>query len=444
MRTSCSLGWYDRGFPNTGKSRMAAPGNAVGPPPLIENDIVVFGLIAATLAMVFWTASRERGPFQRFYAVVPPLLLCYFLPGIYNTLGLIDGASSKLYNPVASRVLLPAALVLLTLTVDMKAIVRLGPKLLVMYATASLSVMVGAVIAFLLMRAVFPEAMGGDTWAGMAALAGSWIGGGANMIAMKEIFDVDATTFGQFAVVDVAVGYAWMAALIFFAQRSARIDARNGADTRAIDELKQHIATFKAKHDRIPTLTDQMLIVGIAFGIVGLAHAIASPASAWFGANVAWASKVSLHEPFVWVIALSTFIGLALSFTPVRSLDGAGASTIGTMLLYFLIATIGMQMDIFALFDRPYLLLLGFVWIACHIALLWLVGRWLRVPFFYFAIGSQSNIGGPASAPVVASAFHPSLAPVGALLGTLGYATGTVLAYLLGLVLMSLAGAAPT
>ena len=409
--------------------------------PLITNDIVVFGLIAATLAAVFWSASREQGGFKRFYTVVPPLLLCYFLPGLYNTFGLIDGANSKLYNPVASRVLLPAALVLLTLSVDIRAIFRLGPKLLAMYATASLSVMAGAVVAFLLVRAIFPEAMGGDTWAGMAALAGSWIGGGANMMAMKEIFDVDATTFGQFAVVDVAVGYAWMAALIFFAQRSAKIDARSGADTRAIDDLKERIAAFKAQHERIPTLTDQMLIVGIAFGTVGLAHAIAGPASAWFGANIAWASKVSLHEPFVWVIAISTFAGLALSFTRARSLEGAGASTIGTLLLYFLIAAIGMQMDILALFERPQLLLLGFVWIAVHIALLWMMGRFLRVPFFYFAIGSQSNIGGPASAPVVASAFHPSLAPVGALLGTLGYATGTALAYILGLILKALAGA---
>jgi uncharacterized membrane protein len=420
---------------------MALPTPAETAPPLIANDIVVFGLIAATLAAVFWTASREQGVFKRFYAVVPPLLLCYLLPGLYNTFGVIDGGASKLYNPIASRVLLPAALVLLTLSVDIRAILRLGPKLLAMYATASISVMVGGVIAFVLMRAIFPEAMAGDTWSGMAALAGSWIGGGANMMAMKEIFDVDATTFGQFAVVDVAVGYTWMATLIFFAQRAARIDARSGADTRAIDDLKQRIAAFKAQHERIPTLTDQMLIVGIAFGMVGLAHAIAAPASAWFGANVSWASKVSLHEPFVWVIAMSTFGGLALSFTRARALEGAGASTIGTLLLYFLIAAIGMQMDILALFDRPQLLLLGFVWIACHIALLWIVGRLLRVPFFYFAIGSQSNIGGPASAPVVASAFHPSLAPVGALLGTLGYATGTVLAYLLGLILKVLAGA---
>ncbi|HZH43623.1 MAG TPA: DUF819 family protein [Lysobacter sp.] len=413
---------------------MTAPATA-----LITNDIVILGLIAATLGAVFWTASHPAPAFRRFYAVVPALLLCYFIPGLYNTFGLIDGANSKLYNPVASRVLLPAALVLLTLTIDLKAVLRLGPRLLAMYVGASLTVMAGAIVAFLLFRWLHPATVAGDTWAGMAALAGSWIGGGANMLAMKEIFQVDATTFGQFAVVDVGVGYVWMAVLIFLAGRAAAIDARYRADTRAIDELRERLAAFQAQHARIASLSDLMIIVGVAFGTVGLAHAIAGPLAAWFASDVPWSRAVSLHEPFVWVVLLSTLAGLGLSFTRVRLLEGAGASKIGQLLLYFLIASIGMQMDILALFDRPWLFLLGLVWIAVHIALLWAIGRLLKVPFFYFAIGSQSNIGGPASAPVVASAFHPALAPVGALLGALGYATGTGLAYVLGLALRALA-----
>lgn len=416
---------------------MAAAADPAASTALITNDIVVLGLIAATLGVVFWTSSLAA--FRKFYAVVPALLLCYLIPGLFNTFGLIDGENSRLYNPVASRVLLPAALVLLTLSIDLKAVLRLGPKLVAMYATASLSVVAGGILAFLLFKAVHPETVAGDTWAGMTALAGSWTGGGANMLAMKEIFQVDATTFGQFAVVDVGVGYVWMAVLIFLAGRAAAIDARSGADTRAIDELQQRLAAFKAQHSRVASLGDLMVIVGLAFGTVGLAHALAAPLSAWFGAHVGWARTVSLHEPFVWVVLICTFVGLGLSFTRARTLEGAGASNVGTLLLYFLIASIGMQMDIVALFDRPWLYLLGLVWLAIHVLLLWLVGKLLRVPFFYFAIGSQSNIGGPASAPVVASAFHPSLAPVGALLGTLGYATGTGLAYLMGLILRALA-----
>lgn len=407
---------------------------------LIQNDIVLFGLIAATLGVVFWTSSRETGFFKKFYTYVPALLLCYFIPGIFNSVGLIDGAASKLYNPVASRVLLPAALVLLTLTIDLKGVLKLGPKLLVMYAGASISIMIGAWAAFWLMGLIHPETVAGDTWGGMAALAGSWIGGGANMLAMKEIFDVNETTFGQFVVIDVSVGYVWMAVLIFLANRAQAIDARTGADTRAIEDLKQRLASYQKQHERVASLSDLMVILGIAFGAVGLSHAIAGPASSWFAENVSWAKQVSLHEPFVWVVVLSTLIGLGLSLTRARTLDGAGASKIGALFLYILIACIGMQMDIGSLADKPWLLALGLIWILVHIALLVLLAKLLRVPFFYFAMGSQSNIGGPASAPVVATVFHPSLAPVGALLGALGYATGTVAAYAVGRVLRWMAG----
>ncbi|MFT4248746.1 MAG: DUF819 family protein [Pseudomonas sp.] len=406
---------------------------------MINNDIVVLGLIAATLGAVFWTASRERGFWKRFYTFVPALLLCYLLPGVYNTIGLIDGQNTHLYDPVARDVLLPAALVLLTLAIDIRAILRLGPKLMAMYLGASFSIMLGAVVAFQLMKWLHPATVAGDTWAGMAALAGSWIGGGANMLAMREVFNVNATTFGQFAVVDVGVGYVWMAVLIFLAGRAQRIDARSGADTRALDALKVRIEKFQAEHERVPSLTDLMMIVGVAFGTVGLAHAIAAPLAGWFGRNVSWASQFSLDAPFVWVVVLATSCGLALSFTRARTLEGAGASRIGSLLLYFLIACIGMQMDLLSLLDRPWLFLLGLIWIAVHIVLLSALGRLLRVPFFYFAIGSQANIGGPASAPVVAAAFHPALAPVGVLLGTMGYATGTYLAYLVGITLRAMA-----
>jgi uncharacterized membrane protein len=211
----------------------AAPSTA-----LITNDIVLFGLIVGTLGVVFWTASRETGMWKKFYTYVPALLLCYFIPGIYNSFGLIDGNASKLYNPIASRVLLPAALVLLTLTIDLKGVLRLGPKLLMMYLGASITVMIGAFVAFWLVGVVHPETVAGDTWAGMATLAGSWIGGGANMVAMKEVFAVDETTFGQFVVVDVGVGYVWMAILIFLAGRAEKIDARSGADTSGIDAAR--------------------------------------------------------------------------------------------------------------------------------------------------------------------------------------------------------------
>ncbi|WP_313397965.1 DUF819 family protein [Stenotrophomonas sp.] len=408
---------------------------------LITNDIVGLGLIAATLALIFWLASGPTPFWKKVFAWVPALLLCYFIPAIYNTTGLIDGHGTKLYNPIARDVLLPAALVLLTLSIDLKGIARLGPKLLVMFVTGTVGIVLGAAVSFQVMKFIHPETVAGDTWAGMAALAGSWIGGGANMAAMRETFNVDATTFGQIAVVDVACASLWMAVLLWLAGRSQAIDAKSGADTSAIDDMKRRIAEYEAKSARNPSLTDLMVIVGVGLGVVGLAHALATPLAAWFGANVSWASRASLDSAFVWVVMLSTISGLLLSFTRARNLEAAGASKIGTLFLYFLIACIGMQMDLLSLADRPWLFLLGVIWMGVHIGLLYVVGRMLRTPLFFFAIGSQGNIGAAASAPVVAAAFHPTLAPVGVLLGTVGYATGTVIAYMTGLMLKWMAGA---
>ena len=406
---------------------------------LISNDIVVFGLIAATLGLIFWLSSGPTPFWKKFFAWVPALLLCYFVPALYNTTGLIDGEGSQLYF-LASRVLLPAALVLLTLSVDLKGILNLGPKLLFVFVMGTLGVVLGAIVSFQLMEWFWPSAVAGDTWKGMAALSGSWIGGGANMVAIREIYEVDATLFGQFAVVDVAIASTLMATLLFLANRAQQIDARNGADTRAIDEMKQRISDYEAANARIPTLSDLMVIIGWAFGVVGLAHAVAAPLSAWFGANMAWASRFSLDSSFVWVVVLSTLGGLILSFTRVRRLENAGASRIGTVFLYFLIACIGMQMHFLRLFDRLELILIGVIWMSVHVAVIWYAARLVKAPLFYFAVGSQGNIGAAASAPVVAAAFHPTLAPVGVLLGTVGYATGTVIAYFIGQILRVMAG----
>ena len=409
---------------------------------LITNDAAVLGLLAIILGFVFWGASRERGVWKKFYAVVPAILPCYLLPAIANSFGLIDGAGSGLY-PMARDYLLPASLVLFCVSMDIGGIAKLGPKALVMFLTGTVGVMLGALVSFTVMGMVHPETVAGETWRGMTTLTGSWIGGGANQAAMKEVFDVDATLFGQFAAVDVIVGYVWMATLLFMASRAEAWDRWLKADTSAIETLKQRMASYQAQHARIASTTDLVLIFAVAIGATGLAHFLADPLVAWIKSMPAeWRLQdYSLDSRFFWLVVIATTIGVLASLTRARQLEGAGASKIGTLFLYVLIACIGMQMDIGSLADKPWLLALGLIWIVVHIVLLLLLAKLLRVPFFYFAMGSQSNIGGPASAPVVASVFHPSLAPVGALLGALGYATGTLAAYVVGVVLRAMAGA---
>ncbi|MGI4718813.1 MAG: DUF819 domain-containing protein [Janthinobacterium lividum] len=408
--------------------------------PLVTNDAVVLGILATILGLVFWTAARPDGFWKKFYTYVPALLLCYLVPAILNTLGVIDGNLSKLY-PVARDYLLPSALVLLCVAIDFGAIVRLGPKAIVMFLTGTAGIMLGAIVSFEAMRVIHPETVAGETWRGMTTITGAWIGGGANQAAMREVFEVDANVFGQFVAVDVLVANVWMAVLLFLAGRARAFDRWTGADLSAIDALKARIETYQAEHARMPTLTDVMAILAVGLGITGLSHALTGPTVAWIASLPAeWRLQdYSLTSSFFWIVVFATTFGLLLSFTKARSLEGAGASTIGSAMLYVLVATIGMQMDLNALLDRPWLFLLGLIWICVHGGLLLLMAKLIRAPLFFMAVGSQANVGGAASAPVVASAFHPALAPVGVLLAVLGYALGTYGAYVTGLALRALA-----
>jgi uncharacterized membrane protein len=401
--------------------------------PPITGDAAVLGLLAVTLGLIFYTSSHPHPGFRRFYRYVPSLLLCYFIPSIYNSIGLIDGSASRLYA-VASRFLLPATLILLTISIDFPALRRLGPKALVMFLTGTLGIIIGAPLAVLAVGAVSPETVGGGgpdaVWRGLATVAGSWIGGGANQAAMKEVFEVGDALFSTMIAVDVLVANVWMAVLLFLASRAEGIDRRLGADTSAIDALIVRVREFQAKHARIPTLRDLMIVLAIGFGGMGLSHMLAEPLAAWIAATSPGLERLSLTSTFFWLVVFATTIGLVLSFTRARELEGVGASTVGTAMLYVLVATIGMTMDITAVVQRPGLFLLGMVWMTFHAATMLIVGRLIRAPLFFVAVGSQANVGGAASAPIVASAFSPSLAPVGVLLAVVGYAVGTYGAWL--------------
>ncbi|ATC94116.1 DUF819 family protein [Pseudoalteromonas tunicata] len=409
---------------------------------LITNDAVVLGLLAVILGFVFKTSHSQHHFWQKFYKYVPALLLCYFLPSLLNTFGIVDGNKSNVYY-VASRYLLPACLILLTISIDLKAILNLGPKALIMFLVGTLGIVIGGPIAIIVVSMVNPEIVGGHgpeaVWRGMTTVAGSWIGGGANQASMKEMFEVGGDIFSVMVTVDVIVANIWMAVLLLMAANHKKIDAATGADTSAIEELKHRVEAYHAQHARMPTLNDYMTIIAIAFGITGLAHFMADILGPFFGDNFAWAQAYSLNSKFFWLIVISTTIGIALSFTKVRQIEAFGASKVASSFLYILVASIGLHMNVTAIFDNPGLFLVGIIWMLVHASLMLIVAKAIKAPLFYMAVGSQANVGGAASAPVVASAFHPSLAPVGVLLAVLGYGVGTYMAYICGLMMQAVA-----
>ncbi len=395
---------------------------------LITNDAVVLGLLLAILAAIFITSSSKNPWWRKFYTFVPSLLLCYFVPSIFTTLGIISAEESNLYF-VASRYLLPASLVLLTLSIDFKGVLNLGWKAVAMFLAGSFGIIIGGPLALLLIGAINPDIVGGvgpdEVWRGMATIAGSWIGGGANQAAMQVMYEPSDKLFSAMVTVDIIVANIWMAFLLYGAGMSDRVDKWFKADSSAIDALRKSIESYQASISRIPTFVDITKIVAVAFVITGIGHIVGDFVGPWIGENAPALKDLSLDSAFFWIIVTATTGGLIASFTKLRTLEGAGASKIGSLFLYILVATIGMQMDLSAFVEVPGFFAIGIVWILIHIIILLSVGKLIKAPFFFTAVGSQANIGGAASAPIVASAFHPALAPVGVLLAVLGYALGT-------------------
>ena len=408
--------------------------------PVFTNDAIVFGILMSILGFVFQTSTSKKPLWVKFYKYVPALLLCYFIPSIFNSLGIISGNSSNLYF-VASRYLLPTSLALLTISIDLKEIRKLGSKALILFFTGTLGIIIGGPIAILIVLSINSALIAGSdidsVWRGLSTVAGSWIGGGANQAAMKEVFQVDNEIFSAMVAVDVIVANIWMAFLLYGAGINDKIDNWLQADSSSIEVLKNKIEAYQEQIMKIPNTADTMSVLSIGFGITAVAHFGADLIAPWIFQNAPLLAKFSLTSKFFWLIVISTTLAVFLSFTKARELEGVGASRIGSVFIYILVATIGMKMNILAIFDNPGLFIVGLIWMMIHAGMLISVAKFIKAPFFFMAVGSQANVGGAASAPIVASAFHPSLAPVGVLLAVLGYAMGTYGAWLCG-VLMQL------
>ena len=406
--------------------------------PLIKNDAVVFGILMGILSFVIVTSNSNQPHWKKFYKYFPALLLCYFIPSVFNSLGIISGKDSNLYF-VASRYLLPASLVLLTISVDLPAIKRLGSKAVIMFFTGTVGIVLGGPLSILLASMIAPDLVGGQgpeaVWRGFATVAGSWIGGGANQAAMKEIFDVGDSLFSAMIAIDVIVANIWMALLLYGTGMDEKINKWFDADVSSIDDLKLRMEQYKEQIMRIPETNDTMRVLAIGFGITGIAHLGADTIAPAIKNAAPELARFSLTSGFFWLIVISTTFAILLSFTKLREIEGVGASRIGSVFIYILVATIGMKMDILSIFDNPSLFIIGLIWMTIHAILLIIVAKIIKAPFFFLAVGSKANVGGAASAPILASAFHPSLAPVGVLLAVMGYAIGTYGAWLCGILM---------
>ncbi|HWP83455.1 MAG TPA: DUF819 family protein [Bacteroidota bacterium] len=373
----------------------------------VSDTTAVLAYLIVLIAAIHQLAEqRFLAVFFRFF---PPAIWVYFLPMLSSNLGIIP-QSHALYDWIRTY-LLPTALILMLFSANVPALARLGGKAVLTMFIGSAGIALGAILSFGLLHPLLPQ----GAWKGIGPLVGSWVGGGANMVAVSTSIGTPDSMLGPIIVVDTVVGYGWMGVVIALSVLQDRLDASNKVDRTIIDQLNKRMATLDAANRRPIKFLDLLTIVGIGFG---LGHAMVQ-----FGRYMPELGAVL--NAFGWAVILATAAGIALSFTSISNLEYAGAGIIGNFFFYLLLTTIGARADVAGILDAPTFLFLGVIIIAFHAAGLFLAGRYLKSPMFLMATASQANIGGPVTAPIVATVYQSSLAPVGLLMAVLGNIIGT-------------------
>ena len=374
---------------------------------MITNPLLIIAVLLAIEALVLTLSRHERT--RRCFDLLPAVFWIYFLPMLAATFGLIT-PTSPVYGMITTW-LLPASLVLLLLPVDMRAILRLGPTAMAMFFIGAAGIMAGTVLTF----ALFKPLVGPQFWSGFGALSASWTGGSANMIAVKEALAVPDAVFAPMVIVDTVVPYLWMGFMIAMVGLQPAFDRWNRSDRAILDHFGEQAVKHLATSGSRRTAAGILLALAVAFAGGGAAHLIARQLP----------QIRDVVTTYTWTIMVVSLIGILLSFSPVRNLERSGASRTGYDLLYFVLTAIGAKASVASIGSALVLIAAGLLIVAVHAVVLLIGARLLRAPLFLVAAASQANIGGVASAPLVAEVYHPGLASVGLLLAILGNIVGT-------------------
>lgn len=381
--------------------------------PLIQEPL----LILLTLLAVVIVAQKATTRFHRtaLMRYLPTPVWCYVPPTLLTTLGFLP-PTSGVYDWIG-RYVLPACLILLLMSTDLKGLQKVGRLALIAMMSATISVLIGAVVVFF----VFRNQLGPESWKAIGTFAASWIGGTANMVAVKEATELADELFAPLFISDITVVYLWMTFLMVASSWQRKIDQLLSAKRSQLSEALAASEPPKPRSETIPSRSLVLLLV-IGFGI--------GSAMIWLGGKMAHVAP-ALNDS-TWIIILVTTAGLGLAATRFSRSEGANANQVGYFLLYLVLASTGAKANLLAMFQAPIFLAIGFVWLVIHASIILAAGWLFRIPSAMLAAASQANLGGVASAPVVASTYEPKLVPVALILALLGNAIANYLGILTG------------
>lgn len=359
------------------------------------------------LAAILVTAEKKTG--WKFFKYVPAVVLLYLISMLLCTLGVWDMESTKPAYSALKNSMTYAMVFCMLLRCDIRKIIKLGPKMLIGFFSASLTIMIGFVVAFLLMKGV----IGTDAWMGLGALCGSWLGGSGNMVAVQAALEISEADMGYALVIDSIDYSLWVMFLLWAIQLAPKFNKWTKADTKRLDEVSAKLEEDAKANTNPITFQSLILLIGSAL----LVSAIGQNVGAWLNGLMPFLDKAT------WTVLFITVLGLIGAVSPLGKV--AGSAEVSNLLLYTVIGLLASRASLLELGDAPAWILTGFIILAIHAVLMVILSKVLKLDMFTACVASLANIGGTASAPVLAGSYSGSLVPVGILMALLGYVIGT-------------------
>ena len=382
---------------------------------MVENGYLYLLLLLVIISSILFTEKITKA---KIFNILPSIVIIYFVVMLLSTFGIWQKSDSVtlIYKTIKLN-LLPAMIFLMLLNADMREIFKLGKKMLFTFFVTSLSIALGFIGMFSLMHTYFSE----ESWKAFAALSGSWMGGTANMVAIQGALNLPDGAMGYTLLID-SIDYAiWVMILLALVPFAKKFNLWSRADTRVIDEVGERLAKKQSLQKEI-TLTSIVLLLVVASSISFIAQLLADylPTSSFLSSTT-------------WVVMIATLLGIIFAMTPVAKLSGS--TQLGTASLYLIVALIASRANFSELTQAPLYIFAGFVILTIHSFIILIFAKLFKLDLFSLGVASLANIGGVASAPILASTYSKALIPIGVLMAMMGYIVGTFMGLMVGNIL---------
>ena len=381
---------------------------------MVQEPLYLILILLGVVSLAQWWHKRFGHSWMM--RLLPTPIFCYVPPTLLTTLGILPNQSA-VYDWI-SQYVLPACLILILMTTDIKGLKKIGRLAFLAIAGSTVTVLAAGIATFFLFR----NQIGVESWKAIATLSASWVGGTANELALKQATGLSDALFGPLFIADITIVYVWMTFLMILSGYQKKIDRLLGTDPKQMEAILGKAPKGSAVSPQKISTRSLVLLLIARFGLGSI--------STWIGSQI---PKMGMALPqSTWIILTVTTTGLMMAFTRFGRKEEKNATRVGYFLFYLVLASTGAKAHLLAILKAPLFLAVCFVWMVLHGGLLFLFGRLTRMPSALLATASQANLGGVVSAPIVASTYEPKMATVAVLLALFSYAVGNYTGILLG------------